>query len=177
VGLEFLAGSSLDALYAAGEFSGCLRDVVHHFKYQRRESLGEGLARQWLSRSPLRADDYDVVMPVPTTPWKSIVRGYNPAHELARTVAARHHRPISNDALRRRWTSTSQTDKNKRDRKRNAQSGYRPGRGLSKLKGLAILLVDDVCTTGATLEACARLLKRAGARRVLGAAAARDMLA
>jgi ComF family protein len=154
-----------------------LRDAILHFKYQRRDFLGDDLAAHWLNRTPYGADDYDVVVPVPQAPFKSWVRGYNPAEHVAAIIARRHGKLLADDALRRSLFSTSQTNKNKTQRLRNAQKGFRRGAGIRDLKGKRVLLVDDVCTTGATLGVCARLLKQSGVRRVLGAAVARDMLA
>ena len=176
-GLEYLEDSSLDALFAAGEFSDGLRDAIIHFKYHRRDYLAEELALHWLSRSAYGPDDYDVIVPIPMVPFKSLVRGYNPAAEIAAVIAREHGRPLLTGILRRRLFSISQTDKNKVDRVQNAKRGFALDSNASRITNLSVLLVDDVCTTGATLDVCAKLLKSAGARYVLGAAAARDMLA
>jgi ComF family protein len=173
---EYMPGD-LAVLYALAEFSGAFRETILHFKYQRRDFLAADFAAQWLLRAPFEPDEYDVIVPVPQSPFKSLLRGYNPPAEVGKFIALRDRKPFVPDALRRRVWSSSQTDKNKADRFRNAKRGFLPGPRRCALKGRSVLLLDDVCTTGATLGECARLLKRLGARRVLASALARDLLA
>jgi len=166
----------LEALYATAEFSGAFREAILHFKYQRRDFLATDFVDQWLDRTPYDTEDYDVVVAVPQSPLKALMRGYNPAEEIARLIAWRQNKPGIFNALRRSPWSASQTNKNKSQRFRNAQRGFQRSSIFPRLKGKSVLLVDDVCTTGATLGVCAQLLKQLGARHVLGAALARDML-
>jgi ComF family protein len=175
--LEFQFDEHLEALYATAEFAGALRETIVHFKYHRRDFLAEDLAQKWLCRSPYDSDDYSIVVAVPLAPLKSLVRGYNPAGEIAKIIAREQGKAWSDAVIRRGIFTTSQTKKNKRDRFRNAEHGFRAGSSMSIVKGKSVLLVDDVCTTGATLRVCARLRRSAGARRVWGAALARDVLA
>ncbi len=173
--LEYMQGD-LEALYATAEFSGAFREAILHFKYQRRDFLATDFVDQWLDRAPYDAEDYDLVVAVPQSPLKALMRGYNPAEEIARLIARRQSKPWIFNALRRSLSSMSQTNKNKTQRLQNAKKGFRRNVVCSQLKGKSVLLVDDVCTTGATMGVCAQLLKQSGARHVLGAALARDML-
>lgn len=158
-------GPYLSHLHALGTFDGGLRDLLHLFKFGGRDYLGSFLMNLWCQRIPELRDDIDMVIPVPMSPWKEIRRGYNQSAVLARELGRRWARPVREQVLRRRWWSRSQVRLDRKRRLKNAPAGYR----LAAAGGLynkRILLVDDVCTTGATLNACAALLRRAGASEV-----------
>lgn len=167
-------GSHLDTFHAAGEFSGVLKDLIHKFKYSGKEYLTndfvDALWSGW-DRKP----DVDAVIPVPMGFWKETFRGYNQSAVLSKEIARRLKRPVWSDVLGRKLINRSQTSFGRRERWRNAEVGYRLRKTL-RIKDKAVLLVDDVCTTGATLSVCARILKMAGARAVHGCVIARDRL-
>jgi ComF family protein len=112
----------------------------------------------------------DVVVPVPLHRSRRRLRGYNQARELA----ARLDVPVV-DALRRVRATPSQTDLPAEARQDNVRNAFALRRWLAAptLAGLRIVIVDDVSTTGATIEACARVLRAAGAADVSAATAAR----
>jgi predicted amidophosphoribosyltransferase len=123
------------------------------------EVLGRQLAR--VVELEGLAEGCRVVVPVPSHPWVTLRRGFSPAHELARPIARRLGLPLR--AWVRRRFGAIQTSKRlgARQRRRSAEAAFRVREGA---KGRAILLVDDVMTTGSTLEGCARALKSSGAR-------------
>ncbi len=162
-----------DALFAAGDFDGPLRELLHRFKYGGRQHLGRYLADQWLARCPFDPADIDMIMPVPMPRWKSWRRGYNQAALLAHEIGASWQVPVYSYGLTRRWWSVSQTKLGRRRRFQNAAKSFKLVLGqLYRQK--TVLIIDDICTTGATLDVCARLLKSAGASRVLAGTIARD---
>jgi len=112
------------------------------------------------------------VVPVPSHPWVTLRRGFSPALEVARPVARRLGLPLREWVRRRFDTVRASKRLGARQRRRAAREAYR-ARGDAS--GLGILLIDDVMTTGATLEGCTRALKAAGARSVRAAVWARTL--
>ncbi|MEO8677729.1 MAG: ComF family protein [Vicinamibacterales bacterium] len=180
-------GRSLDALCAIGEYEGCLRDIIHALKYERRRSIAPTLGALMRAAGAHLLHDADVVVPVPLHPRRQRVRGFNQAEDLARALGP----PVSK-VLKRVVATVPQVDLPAAERHRNVRDAFRlavpTGSALptgsafptipwlipTRMKLPAVfVLVDDVSTTGATLDACARVLKAAGAREVRAVTAAR----
>jgi ComF family protein len=163
----------LQALLWAADYEGTIRHLVHGLKFADMDYLGPALGRRMVLRlAPLIfAERPDLVVPVPLHLWRRYRRGYNQAERLARAIARRTLLPLDTAALRRRRAGRRQLGLSRRERLRSLAGCFvaRPGRARDR----TILLVDDVVTTGATLEACARALLAAGARRVIGCVLAR----
>ncbi|MEI9891051.1 MAG: ComF family protein [Caulobacteraceae bacterium] len=143
------------------------RDLILQFKHADRLDLAR-LFSLWLSRAAIDLiEDADVVVPVPMHPLRLIRRRYNQAAEIGRPLARRAGLAYWPGALKRRRAGESQAGKSGAGRRRNVQGAYVCPPGWDKrLRGQRVLLVDDVMTTGATAEACAKALVRAGAARV-----------
>ena len=152
---------------AIGPYDGSLRAIVHAFKYDGRRSLATPLAALLVRCGSEVLDDADLVVPVPLHRAKRRRRGFNQAEDLARRLPL----PLVH-ALERRRSTPSQTDLPATARRANVEGAFGPARGL-RIRGAVVVLVDDVSTTGATLEACARVLEQAGAREVRALTAAR----
>ncbi len=106
----------------------------------------------------------EFIVPVPLHPNRLRERGYNQAALLARQLGERGGLPILDEALRRVRETAPQTDLNAQERKENVRGAFRCGD--YDLKGKQVLLIDDVCTTGATLEACSLALYQGQVRSV-----------
>jgi ComF family protein len=106
----------------------------------------------------------DVIVPVPLHPARLRRRGYNQAALLARELGRRVGLPVEERALQRVRATRSQMRLSAADRRRNVQGAFRCADG--RVRGRRVLLLDDVCTTGATLEACADALRAGGAESV-----------
>ena len=148
---------------AAGEYEGSLREIIHAFKYDGRRSLAAPLARLMRDAGADLLGDADFVVPVPLHPWRRLRRGFNQAEELARLLDV----PVC-PALWRMRATLPQTELDIAERRRNVHGAFRmsPFIRASRLAGARVVLIDDVRTTGATLDACARALRKAGAREV-----------
>jgi ComF family protein len=153
---------AFDRARAACFYDDASRDLILQFKHADRVDLVP-LFTSWLRRAAgeLLADA-DVVVPVPLHRGRLLKRKYNQAAELARPLAASAGARYLADTLRRARDTGSQAGRSGSARRRNVQGAFKvshPGR----IAGKRVLIVDDVMTTGATVEACARALKRAGA--------------
>jgi competence protein ComFC len=162
------------AAVAAYRGRGIVRHVVHEFKYGRQIHLRHLLAR-WLHRAledeRVRAQSFDVIVPVPLHPARQRERGFNQAQLLAELLSAQILIPAKPLLERIRYTTT-QTALDRAERIENLYNAFRL-RKKADVRALRVLLVDDVLTTGATLSECARVLKRADAVSVYAATVAR----
>ena len=159
---------AFDQALAAGKFSENLRKAIHTFKYSGRGDLARPLTRFMALEldPPFFPPQTELILPVPLH-WRRLrERGFNQALVLARELFADHKDRISFDLLvRTRWTEP-QINFSGAERRRNVRHAFAvtdPG----KIKGKSVMLVDDVFTTGATANECARVLKKAGAETVL----------
>lgn len=161
----------IDRAQAIGLYDGALRSVVHALKYEGRRSLATPLAALMRDRCALSLDGADAVVPVPLHPSRRRHRGFNQACDLARGLGL----PVSR-AIRRIRATESQTGLSADERRRNMSGAFGPSRlpwRSRAIDGRVVVLVDDVSTTGATLDECARVLKGLGAREVRAVTAAR----
>ncbi|PTS89570.1 MULTISPECIES: ComF family protein [unclassified Caulobacter] len=150
------------------------RDLILKLKHADRTDLS-GLFARWLSRAaaPL-LDEADAVVPVPMHPGRLLRRRYNQAAEIARPLARLSGTRYLADALVRQRDTVSQGGKSAVGRRRNVAAAFAvPESRRHQVIGRKIVLVDDVLTTGATAEGCARALKAAGAAQVTLAVVAR----
>jgi ComF family protein len=108
-----------------------------------------------------------MLVPVPLSRWRLIQRQFNQAALLAGELGRQTGIPLAPLALTRVRATRSQVGMTREQRRRNVAGAFRvPERARASLHGRSVLLIDDVVTTGATVEACARVLRRAGAARV-----------
>lgn len=143
-----------------------LREILLVFKHGRRESLGGHLGRLMADRAPILfgQPSIDAVVPVPLHKERERERGFNQAELLAGVVANRFHRPVLRKALARIRRTPPQAGK-PRERMRNVRGAFAVG-NPETVKDRTLLLVDDVFTTGATVNECAKVLMKAGAQGV-----------
>jgi ComF family protein len=167
-------GFAFAAALRLGEYDGLLRQVVLRLKDRRGEGLAELLAQRWAARaaSAFRSLGADVVVPVPLHFWRRMWRGYNQSAALAGALSRALGLPCQAGWLRRVRHTPRQTAQSASGRKENVRGAFAVRRG-APLAGRAILLVDDVMTTGATAGEAARMLRAAGAARAVVAVLAR----
>jgi ComF family protein len=162
------ARPAFDRAFAPGEYEGTLRAIIHAFKYEGRRSLAGPLGTMMRDAAEDVLCGADLVVPVPLHPWRRLRRGFNQAAELARRLDV----PVAHALWRRRATAP-QSGLRPAQRRRNVRRAFMLSPLAPDLRGRCVVLIDDVKTTGATLDACARVLKAAGAREVRALTAAR----
>jgi ComF family protein len=174
-------------LRTVGPYDGTLRRILHALKYDGRRTLATELGPLLQRHSTDLLEGAHLVVPVPLHATRMRERGFNQAADLALALPLPHL-----DALARVVATGSQTGLSADERRRNVSRAFglrpepsrlgltRAGRSVESptahIRDRVVVLVDDVCTTGATLEACARVLLQAGAREVRAVTVARALL-
>lgn len=153
------------ALYESGVDDHPLKAALHRYKYQPEASLARPLAGILLARCPLPVYAYDRIVPVPLHPKRLRWRGFNQALLLARPLSKHTGTPIDAHSLRRLRATRPQVELTGAERRNNVARAFVVTRPRA-IRGRRILLVDDVYTTGSTVEECSRALLAAGARVV-----------
>ena len=159
--------SAITRSRAVGPYEGPLRQIIHLLKYDRRHTLAVTLGALMRQAGTTVLSDADCVIPVPLHARRRRLRGFNQAAELA----AQLERPVVH-ALRRIVATRPQAELPAASRYRNVAKAFAPARAIgwrsavSQIRGARVVIVDDVVTTGATVEACARVLRSLAAREV-----------
>lgn len=172
---KLLAEGCIDDLISCYVFEreGPFQHITHALKYQEYKSFGVelgkqigGLVRDWNVET-------DIIVPVPLHRIKHRERGYNQSEFIAQGIASIIDKPIMVDAIRRVRHTQTQTKLNLEERYKNMKDAFDTLPGASKkLYGKTCLLVDDIITTGATTNSCAREILEAGAKSIIAASAA-----
>ena len=161
-----------------GEYEGGLRGLIHLLKYDSvipvATALGHMLARKIEELLPSCQDAVPLIVPVPLHKNKRSDRGFNQAELIARAAVKRipHRLELATGILVRQRPTISQVGLTREQRKENMRDAFRV-HDRRRVCGRIVIVVDDVMTTGTTLSECARVLKKAGAKKVLAATVAR----
>jgi ComF family protein len=162
-----------DGLLAAGAFEGRQRDLVYALKYRADFRAGKHLGRLMAAMVGEEFPDGEALLvPVPLHRRRLRARGFNQASFLARCIARERGLPLAPAALVRRVDTLPLTGLDRRERRRAVRGAIRVSSRF-RARGRRLLVVDDVFTTGATVEECCRVLKSEGALRTVAVAAAR----
>lgn len=162
----------IDGIRAVGYLEGTLRTAIHRFKYSNLRPLATPLGQlmaQYLLYNQLPVD---VVVPVPLHSQRLKERGYNQAALLAKGITETLDLPLLDNALLRVKSTVPQVGLGARQRRDNVKGAFHCAD--VDLKEQRVLLIDDVCTTGATLEACSLALRGSGVSAVWGLVLARE---
>jgi len=155
-----------------GSYDADLRRLIHLLKYERMRPLATRLGRSLGARVAAAGVSVDVVIPVPLHWRRRLSREFNQAALIARELAVEIDSECKPYWLRRLKATAPQAGLTDRERIQNVRGAFRAA-AAEKVRGRRVLIVDDVMTTGSTLSACARAVKRAGAESVVVAALAR----
>ena len=166
--------SNINSVKALGTYDGTLRSLVHLIKYKQKFAAIAVVGH--LLDCHTRWNDYvaahDIIVPVPLHKRRLKERGFNQAVLWGNIVGKKFHIPVAvNAVLRTRWTAP-QVSLRGRERTNNVRNAFSVNTP-SLLNNASVLLVDDVYTTGATMNECARMVKKAGASRIDGLVIAR----
>ena len=182
---------NLNDLYFTIDYQNPLvKNLIEHFKYEPFiKELADALSSliithfQLLDNKPnffnpvqLPSELYGagfILIPVPLEKRKLKWRGFNQAEEIGKELAKFFKTPLMNGILMKIKTTLPQVELFGEERKENIKGAFLVGKDENLIKGKKILLVDDVYTTGATMEECARVLKIAGAKEIIGIVIAR----
>ena len=150
------------ALYQSGVTPHPLSQAIQNFKYQRNLNVGKTLADLGVIHFPLDNQVYDVIVPVPLHPHRLRWRGFNQSLILARALGCARHTKVDPFSLERTRPTVPQTQLTASERRANVRGAFAVV-APERLAQKQVLLVDDVYTSGATVEECAQVLCRAGA--------------
>lgn len=164
----------LDQFVSVGDHQGPLRKAIHDLKYNHRPQLHYPLGQLLAATILKQTWTFDLIIPVPLHSTRNIQRGYNQAKILATVVANDLEYQTLPHILQRTRHTMPQVGKSSQERLSNVQGAFAiPTEYTPLIRDRHILLIDDVCTTGATLAACADALRDAGAGKILGATLSR----
>ena len=158
-----------DRVSAAFAYAWPLAPLLHHYKYAGNLALATLLAQALSARL---AGDADLIIPIPLAPQRLRSRGFNQALEIARVVSRMTGVPLAPAACRRVRDTAPQTSLPWQERAQNIRNAFACDADLS---GMRVAVIDDVMTTGATLNELARNLRQAGALEVQGWMVARTL--
>jgi len=149
---------------AAFAYEDLVRDLIRDIKFRRRRHVAQGLGRLWAGFAAEDIPANAILVPLPMHPKKRRVRGFDQAVILATALAA-HSGAKMAPILERTQNTPPQSGLHPRQRAENVQGAFRIKPGVD-VEGQTYILVDDIYTTGASLNECARVLKAGGATEV-----------
>ena len=158
-----------DRAIAAAYYEGVLQEAIHQFKFKQKTGLGQPLAQLMLAHLPPDLDlrQYQAILPIPLHKTRQRQRGYNQSSMLAKYLAQHFRIALVVDNLRRiRATTPQWQTKGRKERQENVKNAFRLDHPTT-LQNKAVILIDDVMTSGATFNECAKTLKQAGVTSVL----------
>jgi len=161
---------------AVALYKGVMRECIHLFKYEKKEALSKPLGELMIEsmNDYWGGKSFDLIISVPLHPARKRERGFNQAELLARAIKEHLALPLDIHSLRRIKPTTSQTTLNRRERLQNVKGAFQ-AKDKSAFFKKKILLIDDLFTTGATIDECSRIMIEAGAQEVYALTLARTV--
>jgi ComF family protein len=161
---QSLSKRTFDRLFILFEFEDTIRQLIHLLKYKRHLTLASYFGIEASIRFDFcHHNPYDEIIPVPLHPTRRRERGYNQSEEIALALARIINIPVKSEHLMRIRLTSTQTRMTREERDMNVMGAFKCTANLSQKN---ILLIDDVITTGSTVEACLKVLKDAGAKKI-----------
>lgn len=152
--------------YSLFKYSDDIRKSIYRFKYLGKKEYGDFYGKMLAKnlKKEIIAMGCDVIVPVPLHKKKEIKRGYNQAEIIAKKLGIELGIKVDNKLLLRVINTSPQKEIDRKHRKKNVENAFKINKNVVNYKG--IVLVDDIYTTGSTIDACAATLKAAGVKRV-----------
>jgi ComF family protein len=167
---------NLDRILSATSFKGIVREAIHKLKYSYLEELSVPLSLlilNYLQNINCQIDNSFIIVPVPMHPKKKRRRGFNQSEEIAKIISQSTNIPLSTTLIKIKETKP-QMELNRIERMENIKNCFAIN-NEKEIENKTILLLDDVYTTGTTIEECAKVLKENGAKEVWGLTIAREI--
>lgn len=162
------------ALRSWAEYEGPLREALHNLKYKNDLELANVFSSALVNIIQTAHWNFDFIIPMPISPNHYKSRGYNQSVVIARPIALTLGIPIVSNVVKRIKETRSQVNLNREERFKNLQSAF--SANSAKLLNKKVLLVDDICTTGATISSCSKTLKGAGCSEIYCLTIARTLI-
>jgi len=175
--LPSVSSALLVEIWSCLPYEGTIREFIKKFKYSGQRQLTgffSDLVRRFLKENNIPKEDIDLIVPIPIHLARRVSRGYNQSELIARILSDLLKTPFSTNVLIKTKNTHPQIGLSKNNRIKNLRGSFRVPRP-SPVTGKSVMLADDVVTTGATLEACAAELLRAGAKEVRAFTLARTL--
>ncbi len=168
IGQTHNCSAYLDRVYSLGLFDGNFQELIHQFKYKGKVSAGKSLGIR-LARELKKQQVSDVayLVPVPLHKARKRERGFNQSEIVAESLGAELNLKVEKNILSRIKNTKDQTKLSIEERKQNVAGAFQVRDTRQILSDKKVILVDDVITTGATLNECAKVLKQAGVKEIL----------
>lgn len=171
--LDRLNPSYLEQILIAYQFDEVIQSVIHNMKYQQKPDLGFKLGSVTATILSKYFNDIEekYYLPIPLHPIREKERGYNQSEFIGRGIMKIHDGKIIKNILIRNKNTSTQTNLNREERQENVHLAFSFKNEID-ISGKSLILVDDLITTGATINECARVLIKNGARSITGLAIA-----
>jgi len=168
--------AALKRIVSLWEFSDAVHRVIYEMKYFRKKSIANRIGREiaTIIANDAEISSADLIVPVPLHKTKFRERGFNQSHLIANVISCIFKIPVENGILQRIKRTKTQAKLNADERRKNVADAFKcvSGKGINNK---TILIVDDVCTTGATINACAEVLRKHGCVKTIGLTAAKTL--
>lgn len=160
--------SSINAIW---DFSDTFKEIIHLLKYEKKLIIGQIIANKlYKSYKKDFFFKFDIIIPVPLHHTRLRERGYNQAYVIAKELSKLSNIKVKKNILKRKSNNISQTHLSKQERAKNIDALFginsKNKNAIKEIENKKILIIDDVYTTGATVNGCAKVLKEAGAKSI-----------
>ena len=161
-----------DILICAYKYKGIIRSKILQYKFKNKKYLYTTLSQRLIELLNMYSNEIDIIIPVPIHFMRAFNRGYNQSFLIARFIAKKIDKELKNNILKKVRNNKPQSLLTANKRKNNVYNAYKLIRA-DAIKGKTILLIDDIYTTGATVNECSKVLKENGAKKIIVATVAK----